>query len=98
MVYFELLIIVATAIGIQLPWMVLIAALTLTGILSLVPIAPSGLGTRDAALLLFLTPYGITAEQAVSLALVMFASIIVSGIPGGIYWIKGLQQKPKKVH
>jgi glycosyltransferase 2 family protein len=85
--YFGWAILLAFSVGITVSIPVLIAAFTITGILSLLPIAPAGLGTRDAAMLLFLAPFGVVASQAVALALLMFCSILLMGIPGGICWI-----------
>lgn len=89
--YFLWAILIAMSVHIDVSIPVLISTFTITGIISLLPIAPSGLGTRDAALLLLLAPYGVSAEQAVSLAFLMFISIIFSGFLGGWYWMKGVR-------
>ncbi|MCA9370627.1 MAG: flippase-like domain-containing protein [Candidatus Peregrinibacteria bacterium] len=83
--------ILARSIGIDVPVHILIMAFTIVGILVLLPIAPSGLGTRDAALVFLLAPFGVPSEQAVALALLMFISIILSGILGGWYFVKGVR-------
>lgn len=86
--YFIWAILIAYSVNIILPIHILIAVFTITGILSLLPIAPAGLGTRDAALIAFLLPYGIAPEQAISLAFLMFMSMIFNSITGGYYWIR----------
>jgi len=95
--YFCWAIVIARSIGIEVSAAIMVATLTITGILSLLPIAPSGLGTREAALITLLAPYGAEPEQAVSLAFLMFISIILSGILGGIYWIKGVKITTSKL-
>jgi uncharacterized membrane protein YbhN (UPF0104 family) len=90
-IYFSWAILLGHAIGIEVSIPVMIAVLIFAGILSLLPIAPSGLGTRDATLVFLLAPYGIEAEQAVALALLMFISIIFSSFLGGWYWVKGVR-------
>ncbi len=97
--YFTWAILIARSIGIVLPVPLLASIFTMTGVLSMLPIAPSGLGTRDAALVTFLGMYGIQAEQAVALALLMFTSIVLSSIPGGWYWLttSSRQQVDSKV-
>ena len=82
---------IAYAVGMQIPVIPLCSALILAGILALLPIAPSGLGTRDATLVFLLAPYGVPAEQAVALALLMFISIILSSFLGGWYFVKGVR-------
>ena len=74
--------------GIDLPAPVLIAAFTVAGILSLLPIAPAGLGTRDAALLAILLPYGISTHQIVSLSILMFMSILLGSMIGAWYFFR----------
>lgn len=88
-VYFVWAVLIARAVGIDTAIPVLISVFTIAGIMSLIPIAPSGLGTRDAVLLVLLAPYGVTPEQAVATALLMFASIILSGFLGGYYFLRG---------
>ena len=90
-VYFTWAITLAYTVGIHVPVMVLFSALVFAGILALLPIAPSGLGTRDATLVFLLAPYGVPAEQAVALALLMFISIILSSFLGGWYFVKGVR-------
>jgi len=92
--YFGWAIYIAYSIDITVNIPVLISVFTITGILSLLPIAPAGLGTRDAALLTLLASYGVISSQAVALALLMFCSILIMGIPGGLCWImQGSRQK-----
>ena len=90
-IHFAWAILLARAVGIETSIPVLVSVLTFAGMLSLLPIAPSGLGTRDAALIFLLAPYGIPAERAVALAFLMFLSIILSGFLGGWYWLKGVR-------
>lgn len=87
-IYFVWAILLARSIGIDTSIHVLIAAFTLTGILSLLPIAPSGLGTRDLALLTLLAPYGVEAANTVALAMLMFISILLSSTLGGWYALR----------
>ncbi|OGJ57113.1 hypothetical protein A2635_01225 [Candidatus Peribacteria bacterium RIFCSPHIGHO2_01_FULL_51_9] len=87
-IYFFWAILLARSIGIQTDLLVLSAVFTVAGIISLIPIAPSGLGTRDAILIALLSPYGIPPERAVALAMLMFVSIILSSGLGGWYWMK----------
>lgn len=90
-VYFVWAVLLARIIGIDVPTITLVAGFTITGIVSLLPVAPSGLGTRDAVLLAILAPYGVASEQAVALAFLMFATIIVSSVIGMGYWVRGLR-------
>jgi uncharacterized membrane protein YbhN (UPF0104 family) len=78
----------ARSLGIDTPIHILVATFTITGLFSMLPIAPNGLGTRDMALIILLAPYGVPTEIAVALALLMFASTVLGGLLGGIYWLR----------
>lgn len=86
--YFGWTLLLARAIDLAVPSPVMMAALTLTGILAFIPIAPSGLGTREAALIAFLAPHGTTAPQAVAFAVMVFLFIMVSSTLGLWYWVQ----------
>ncbi|NLG07445.1 flippase-like domain-containing protein [Candidatus Peribacteria bacterium] len=79
---------IAWGIGIHVPIVSLVAVLTIASVFSMLPIAPSGLGTREAALLVLLSPYGVEAHHAVALALVMFLHICIASLLGGVYWLQ----------
>lgn len=87
-IYFAWTIVLARAVGIEADISVMVSALTLTGIISLLPISPSGLGTRDATLLFLFAPFGIPASQTVALSSLMFVLILGSGLPGLFYWLQ----------
>lgn len=87
-IYFLWAVMLARSLGISVDPFILIAAFTVAGIISLIPIAPSGLGTRDAVLITLLQPYGVPPEQAVALAMLMFLSLIASTILGGWYFMR----------
>ena len=86
---------IARGLNIAIPIPTLIAAMTAASILNALPIAPSGLGTRDAAFLLLLTPYGAESERILALSLLMFVQLLLVAIPGGCYWLWG--KKDEKV-
>ncbi len=87
--YFCWTILLARSLGITVAPFVLAAILTVTGIVALFPVAPSGLGTREATLIALLAPYGVSSPQAVALAVMMFVLIMLSGSLGLFYWVQG---------
>jgi uncharacterized protein (TIRG00374 family) len=82
-----LAVLVARSLGIDTPIYILVAAFTVTGIVSLIPIAPAGLGTRDAALMWLLSGYGVEAHQAIALSFIMFVCLILSNMLGMTYFL-----------
>lgn len=51
-------------------------------ILQVLPLGISGLGIREAALVLFLTPLGVPPEQAIALGLLLYLLNLVTSLPG----------------
>jgi hypothetical protein len=51
-------------------------------IAQVLPIGISGLGVRESAFVLFLTPLGVPAEQAVALGLLLYALNLVVSLLG----------------
>jgi glycosyltransferase 2 family protein len=90
--HFVWAVLLARSVGVSTPIPVLVAALTGASMMSVLPIAPSGLGTRDAALVVLLRPHGVAPEQSVALALLMFAAMILVSCIGMVYWIRGISR------
>lgn len=86
--YFVWAFIIAQSIGIEVSIPVLMATITLAGILAFIPIAPSGLGMRETAFITLLAPHGVAASQAVALAITMFLIIIAGSSLGLWYWLR----------
>lgn len=78
------------SMGVNVSLLPFMSAIIFAGIIALLPIAPSGLGTRDASLIWLLHPLGIGASQAVALSFLMFVSIVVSSLIGAWYWVRGV--------
>jgi len=60
----------------------LLAFLPAVLIAQVLPIGISGLGVREGAFVLFLTPLGVPAEQAVALGLVLYALNLLVSLAG----------------
>lgn len=58
---------------------------TIVTILQMIPISFAGLGVREVSLIALLQQYGISRAEALSLALVMFAMKVVTGLVAGIF-------------
>jgi uncharacterized membrane protein YbhN (UPF0104 family) len=78
---------IMTALHTHLPIETFCAAIILAGVVSILPVAPSGLGTRDAALQAFLVPAGAAPPMVLALSLLLFLEILASNVIGGWYWL-----------
>jgi len=81
------LFLVAAAIGIFLPPLPFIAAMSLASIAQLIAIAPFGLGPREGVLLLLAPTLGMSAAQALALSALLLLLQLVNGIVGFAVWI-----------
>jgi glycosyltransferase 2 family protein len=76
-----------SALNVHLDMIPFVAAMSLATVAALLPISVSGLGTRDAALLLVAGSIGITREQALGVsALILFLSVL-NGLVGFGVWL-----------
>jgi uncharacterized membrane protein YbhN (UPF0104 family) len=65
-------------------------------ILQVLPLGISGLGIREAALVLFLAPLGVPPEQAIALGLLLYLLNLVTSLPGaGTLAIGGNRRPPE---
>lgn len=71
----------------------LAVCLIITGVITLLPILFSGLGTRDAVLIALFVPLGLSAEQAVTYSTLFFLTFYIGG---GIIRAVAWQLKPLK--
>ncbi len=64
-------------------------------ILQVLPLGISGLGIREAAFVLFLTPLGVPPEQAIALGLLLYLLNLVTSLPGaGVFAVGGRRTTP----
>jgi uncharacterized protein (TIRG00374 family) len=76
------------ALSLDLSFGLIVACRALIGIANVIPISISGLGTRDAILLLTLPFSGVSKEAAIALGFLAFLWTICSKFSGVIFWLK----------
>ena len=65
-------------------WMMIVPPVTL---IQLVPISLAGWGVREAALVVALGSFGVPAEAALAISVLVGLCLIVAGLPGGLIWL-----------
>lgn len=78
---------VGDAVGSRLSlgsWMIIVPPVTL---IQLVPVSLAGWGVREAALVLALGSFGVPAEAALAVSILMGFCLILVGLPGGLIWL-----------
>lgn len=83
-----ILYLLAIALNIHVSFGLIVACRALFGIVNVIPITVSGLGTRDAILLPALTLSGVSKEYALALGFVAFLWTLCSKFTGIIFWFK----------
>jgi len=63
---------IARSIGIDISWIYFNGALTISGIISLLPISINGWGVREATLSILLSPFGVSIEQVLTFSILNF--------------------------
>lgn len=80
--------VLAISLNISASFGLIVAARAIIGIVNIIPITISGLGTRDGILLLTLPFAGVTKEAAIALGLLAFLWTICSKFSGIFFWLK----------
>jgi uncharacterized protein (TIRG00374 family) len=85
----------AVALDLKVGIVYLAVCLSVAGVITLLPISFSGLGTRDAVLIALFAPLGLAAEQAVAFSTLFFLTFYVGGgILGAVAWqLKPLEEQ-----
>jgi uncharacterized protein (TIRG00374 family) len=80
--------VLAISLNISASFGLILAVRAIIGIVNIIPITISGLGTRDGILLLTLPLVGVTKEAAIALGLLAFLWTICSKFSGIFFWLK----------
>jgi glycosyltransferase 2 family protein len=74
------------AIGLDVPWALYGVAAPMVALLTLLPVSLNGMGVREAGMVLFLAPAGVSAGSAMTLAFLWFLLQTAAGsIGAGVY-------------
>lgn len=85
--YFLQLIILQYGFGLDVPILPFISTMTIAGIVSMMPIAPAGLGTRDAVVAIIFASYAVSTEASIAFtAMIFFLTLLASSI-GLVAWM-----------
>ncbi|MBI2142405.1 flippase-like domain-containing protein [Candidatus Woesearchaeota archaeon] len=88
LVYYSQVFLLAKALGIDMSFIHLATAMSIAGLLSVLPISISGIGTRDAAFVFFFGLLGIRSEFAVALSALVLAMMAVVAAVCFPFWLR----------
>jgi glycosyltransferase 2 family protein len=75
-------------------WAMVFAPVTL---IQLLPVSLAGWGVREMALVVALGAFGVPAEAALAISILMGLFTLVIGLPGGLIWLSGWDIREKAV-
>lgn len=93
--FFSQCYLIALALDISIGFPPIVFAVALGSLVTLLPVSISGLGTREAVIVAYLSVYEVSAQVALSFSLLVFLVFYVAGgvIGFGAWWIKPLPVK-----
>jgi uncharacterized membrane protein YbhN (UPF0104 family) len=86
---------VATAIGVPVPFAYCWVLVPMVTLLTLLPVSINGMGVREGATIAFLTPLGIAAGPAVSVSFLWFLVFTAASLVGGAVYLFGRFPRPE---
>ena len=87
-IYYILMYLLAIAINIDIPFLYLVACVSFSAAVTLLPISISGIGTRDAILIFLFSKIGLSTESAVAFSIMILGMYVFNGIIGLLAWMK----------
>ncbi len=87
-VYYVMVFSLSKSLGIDVSFIYLATAVSIAGLLSIIPISISGIGTRDAALVFFFANIGIRSEFAIALSAMILVLMVLSALICFPFWLK----------
>lgn len=85
--YFFQIYVLAKGLNIDMPFLFFSFIIVITGIITLLPISVSGIGTRDAAMILLMSPLLISPEKIITLSFLIFLVSVFAALIGFVCWI-----------
>lgn len=85
--YYLQMYVLAKGVGINIPFLYLAITVTVAGLITLIPVSISGIGTRDIALIMLLSPFLLAKEQIIAFSALILLMVIWGALIGLICWL-----------
>ncbi len=87
-IYFTQCFLLAKSLALDVSYDVIMFSVALGSLVTLLPFSISGLGTREATIVTYLSSAGVAAEKALSFSFLVFVTFyVVGGLVGAIAWL-----------
>ena len=87
-IYFVMAYLFALSLNIDIPFLYLATCVAISAVITLIPISISGIGTRDATLIILFSYLGLSKESAIAFSMMILLMYAVNGFIGLIAWLK----------
>ena len=87
-IYFVMAYLFALSLNIDIPFLYLATCVSISAIITLIPISISGIGTRDATLIILFSYLGLSKESAIAFSMMILVMYAVNGFIGLVAWLK----------
>ena len=87
-IYFVMMYLFALSIDINISFLYLATCVSISAIITLIPISISGIGTRDATLIILFSYLGLSKESAIAFSMMILIMFAFNGSIGLIAWLK----------
>lgn len=87
-IYFVMMYLFALSLDINIPFLYLATCISISAVITLIPISISGIGTRDATLIILFSYLGISKESALAFSMMILFMNFVAGLIGLVAWLK----------
>jgi uncharacterized membrane protein YbhN (UPF0104 family) len=78
---------VGDSLGVPLSFATWLLVVPPVSLIQLMPISLAGWGVREAGMVVLLSGFGVPAEAALAISILMGLTLIVIGLPGGLIWL-----------
>lgn len=86
---------IAQALRLDIPALYFFLFNPLIAFVLVVPISVNGIGLKEAAFVFFFGLVGVSQDAALSISLLFHAIIVLSSLPGGLFWLRKRTLAPK---
>jgi glycosyltransferase 2 family protein len=87
-IYFFQIYLLAIGLGINISYLALMGTFSIATIITFIPISISGIGTRDATLVLCFGYLGLAGEKAIALSIMFIIVLVFTCLMGFFTWLK----------
>ena len=87
-IYILTMYLLVLSIDIHIPFLYLATCVSIAAVITLIPITISGIGTRDATLIILFSYLGLSKEPAIAFSLTILFMYAVNGLIGLVAWLK----------